>query len=190
MRYRDFLTVALIVDKPDLFPDNWIYIHEPSVQGRPHPEFPLLVAGDGAGRKLACLGLEYFCFEGDGLWNATDAELIALAKTELASIGLATEDEVKDGCVVRQKKAYPVYDESYKANVETIRAGAGEHFPTLHLVGRNGMHKYNNQDHAMMTAMLTVKNILAGETALRRVERQRGRRVPRGRRLERAGGPA
>ena len=70
LRYRDFITVALIVDKPDLFPDNWIYIHEPSVQGRPHPELPLLVAGDGAGRELACLGLEYFCFEGDGLWTA------------------------------------------------------------------------------------------------------------------------
>ena len=164
LRYRDFLTVALIVDKPDLFPDNWIYIHEPSVNVGRIQNFRSWSPEMVPDAKLACLGLEYFCFEGDGLWNASDAELIALAKKELAIIGLATEDEVKDGCVVRQKKAYPVYDESYKANVETIRAELAERYPTLHLVGRNGMHKYNNQDHAMMTAMLTVKNIMAGET--------------------------
>ena len=96
--------------------------------------------------------------------RADDAELIALATRELAEVGLAREDEVKDGCVVRQKKAYPVYDDAYKAHIDTIRADLAEHYPTLHLVGRNGMHKYNNQDHAMMTAMLTVRNILAGET--------------------------
>jgi protoporphyrinogen oxidase len=110
----------------------------------------------------SCLGLEYFCFEGDGLWNATDGELIGLAKKELEQIGLAAWNDIKDGCVVRQKKAYPVYDDGYKANVETIRSELAEKYPTLHLVGRNGMHKYNNQDHAMMTAMLTVKNIVAG----------------------------
>ena len=125
MRYRDFLTVALIVDKPDLFPDNWIYIHEPSVKVGRIQNFRSWSPEMVPDAKLACLGLEYFCFEGDGLWNASDAELIALAKKELAIIGLATEAEVKDGCVVRQKKAYPVYDESYKANVETIRTRAG-----------------------------------------------------------------
>jgi len=164
LRYRDFLTVALIVEKADLFPDNWIYIHEPSVKVGRIQNFrswsPEMVPDE----KLACLGLEYFCFEGDGLWTASDEELIALAKRELAQIGLAAEADVKDGCVVRQKKAYPVYDESYKANVETIRSELAEKFPTLHLVGRNGMHKYNNQDHAMMTAMLTVKNIRAGRS--------------------------
>jgi protoporphyrinogen oxidase len=113
--------------------------------------------------KLACLGLEYFCFEGDGLWTAPDDELIALAKKELAIIGLASEAECIDGCVVRQKKAYPVYDDGYKQNVESIRADLAGNYPSLHLVGRNGMHKYNNQDHAMMTSMLTVQNIIAGE---------------------------
>jgi len=113
--------------------------------------------------KLACLGLEYFCFEGDGLWAADDKDLLALARKELATIGLATEDDCVDGCVVRQKKAYPVYDDGYKRNVEAIRSELAEKYPTLHLVGRNGMHKYNNQDHAMMTSMLTVKNIAAGE---------------------------
>jgi protoporphyrinogen oxidase len=162
LRYRDFLTVALIVDKPDLFPDNWIYVHEPAVKVGRIQNFrswsPEMVPDD----KLACLGLEYFCFEGDGLWNSSDAELIALAKRELALVGLAREDEVRDGCVVRQKKAYPVYDDGYKANVEVIRSELAGKYPTLHLVGRNGMHKYNNQDHAMMTAMLTVRNIMAG----------------------------
>ncbi len=92
-----------------------------------------------------------------------DDELIALAKRELAQIGLAREDEVRDGCVVRQKKAYPVYDDAYRTHVEAVREDIAANYPTLHLVGRNGMHKYNNQDHAMMTAMLTVRNILAGE---------------------------
>jgi protoporphyrinogen oxidase/putative flippase GtrA len=166
LRYRDFITVALVVDKPDLFPDNWIYIHDPSVRVGRVQNFrswsPEMVPDE----KLSCLGLvglEYFCFQGDGLWTMPDEELIALAKSELAQIGLAREDEVKDGCVVRQKKAYPVYDDEYKAHIEAIRTDIAEHYPTLHLVGRNGMHKYNNQDHAMMTAMLTVRNILAGE---------------------------
>ena len=163
LRYRDFITVAIVVDKRDLFPDNWIYIHEPSVKVGRIQNFrswsPEMVPDE----KLACLGLEYFCFEGDGLWTAPDEELMALAKKELAQIGLATEEECIDGCVVRQKKAYPVYDEDYKFNVETVRVDLADSYPTLHLVGRNGMHKYNNQDHAMMTAMLTVKNIVAGE---------------------------
>jgi len=163
LRYRDFLTVALVVEKPDLFPDNWIYIHEPSVKVGRIQNFrswsPEMVPDE----RFACLGLEYFCFEGDGLWTATDEELVALAKVELAEVGLATEDEVKDGTVVRQRKAYPVYDEAYKSNVDTIREDFEASYPTLHLVGRNGMHKYNNQDHAMMTAMLTARNILAGE---------------------------
>jgi protoporphyrinogen oxidase len=163
LRYRDFITVAVVVDKPDLFPDNWIYIHEPSVKVGRIQNFrswsPEMVPDE----KLACLGLEYFCFEGDGLWTAPDEELLALAKKELAQIGLASEADCIDGCVVRQKKAYPVYDEGYKANVESIRADLVANYPTLHLVGRNGMHKYNNQDHAMMTSMLTVKNIVAGE---------------------------
>lgn len=164
LRYRDFITVALVVDKPDLFPDNWIYIHEPSVRVGRIQNFRSWSPEMVPDAKLSCLGLEYFCFEGDGLWTATDEELITLAKRELAAVGLAREDEVKDGCVVRQKKAYPVYDDEYKAHIGAIRADIAAHYPTLHLVGRNGMHKYNNQDHAMMTAMLTVRNILAGET--------------------------
>jgi protoporphyrinogen oxidase len=161
LRYRDFLTVALMVRKPDLFPDNWIYIHDPSVKVGRVQNFrswsPEMVQPG-----MSCLGLEYFCFEGDGLWNAPDAELVALAKNEIAKIGLIAESDVTDACVVRQPKAYPVYDEDYRENVATIRRDLEGLYPTLHMVGRNGMHKYNNQDHAMMTAMLTAKNILAG----------------------------
>ncbi len=112
--------------------------------------------------KMACYGLEYFCFEGDGMWNSTDGQLIALGKKEIEQIGLAKQNAVVDGYVVRQPKAYPVYDRDYKKNVDEIR-NALKAYPSLYLVGRNGMHKYNNQDHSMMTAMLAVKNIVAGK---------------------------
>jgi protoporphyrinogen oxidase len=162
LRYRDFLTVALMVRKDELFPDNWIYIHDPSVKVGRVQNFrswsPEMVP-----EGMSCLGLEYFCFEGDGLWNAPDSELIDLAKKEIAKIGLVTADDVVDACMVRQAKAYPVYDEEYRDNVAAIRLDLEGNYPTLHMVGRNGMHKYNNQDHAMMTAMLTAQNILAGE---------------------------
>ena len=162
LRYRDFLTVALMVRKAELFPDNWIYIHDPSVKVGRVQNFrswsPEMVP-----EGMSCLGLEYFCFEGDGLWTAPDSELIELAKSEIAKIGLVTADDVVDACVVRQAKAYPVYDEDYRDNVAAIRLDLDGNYPTLHMVGRNGMHKYNNQDHAMMTAMLTAQNILAGE---------------------------
>ncbi len=162
LRYRDFLTVALIVKKPDLFPDNWIYIHDPSVKVGRVQNFRSW-SDEMVQPGMSCLGLEYFCFEGDGLWTMADADLIALAKREIAQIGLIGEGEVVDACVVRQPKAYPVYDDAYQDNMTIIRRDLESSFPTLHLVGRNGMHKYNNQDHAMMTAMLTAENILAGE---------------------------
>jgi len=112
---------------------------------------------------LACYGLEYFCFEGDGLWNSSDDELVELGSWELVQLGLAKQGDVIDGHVVRQPKAYPVYDDDYATHVTTIRNELASRYPNLHLVGRNGMHKYNNQDHAMMTAMLVARNILAGE---------------------------
>jgi protoporphyrinogen oxidase len=165
LRYRDFITVALIVKKQDLFDDNWIYIHDPSVKVGRIQNFRSWSPEMVPDASLACLGLEYFCFEGDGLWTSSDADLIDLAKRELAQIGLATADEVVDGCVVRQPKAYPVYDADYRANVDIVRTELAALYPTLHMIGRNGMHKYNNQDHAMMTAMLTARNILSGNRA-------------------------
>lgn len=162
LRYRDFLTVVLISRGGSLFPDNWIYIHEPSVKVGRVQNFkswsPEMVPDD----KSECYGLEYFCTENDGVWLMPDDELIALGKHEMEMIGLGRASDFVDGCVVRQPKAYPVYDDEYARNVETIRRELAERYPRLHLVGRNGMHKYNNQDHAMMTAMLTAENILAG----------------------------
>jgi protoporphyrinogen oxidase len=161
LKYRDFLTVMLIVKNRDAFHDNWIYIHDPNVKVGRIQNFrswsPEMVPDD----DKACYGLEYFCFEHDGVWDAKDEDLIKQAERELLQIGLAKSGDVLDGTVVRQKKAYPVYDDDYATHVETIAEELDSRYPNLHLVGRNGMHKYNNQDHAMMTAMLCVENILA-----------------------------
>ena len=162
LKYRDFLTVALIVHERHVFDDNWIYIHDPGVQVGRIQNFKSWSPEMVPDPATTCYGLEYFCFEGDGLWASTDAELIALAQKELIQLGLANADDLLDACVVRQRKAYPVYDDAYATHVETIRREVAAHFPTLHLIGRNGMHKYNNQDHSMMTAMLCAENILAG----------------------------
>ena len=163
LKYRDFLTVALMVEGEDLFPDNWIYIHDSKVKVGRVQNFrswsPEMVPDE----SMACVGLEYFCFEGDGLWSMSDYDLVELATQEMKILGLLDPNKVKGGAVVRQEKAYPVYDEDYAANVEAMRRELEDNHPTLHLVGRNGMHRYNNQDHAMMTAMLTVENILGGE---------------------------
>jgi protoporphyrinogen oxidase len=163
LRYRDFLTVVLILKDRNAFDDNWIYIHDPSVQVGRIQNFKSWSPEMVPDPTMTCYGLEYFCFEGDGLWNASDADLIERGKQELAKIGLASPEDVVDGCVVRQPKAYPVYDDDYAKHVATVRTELETNYPNLHLVGRNGMHKYNNQDHAMMTAMLCAKNIVAGE---------------------------
>ncbi|KEO88887.1 FAD-dependent oxidoreductase [Erythrobacter longus] len=163
LRYRDFLTVALMVKSEDLFPDNWIYIHDDRVQVGRVQNFrswsPEMIPDE----SMACVGLEYFCFEGDGLWSSSDEDLIAQATREMEILGLCDPAKVVGGAVVRQEKAYPVYDDDYEANVDAMRHELEEKHPSLHLVGRNGMHRYNNQDHAMMTAMLTVENIVAGK---------------------------
>jgi protoporphyrinogen oxidase len=159
LKYRDFLTVVLIVDQPETFPDNWIYIHEPEVQVGRVQNFKNWSPAMVPDPSKSSLGLEYFCFEGDALWTTPDADLVALATREIAAIGLVASDKVVDGCVVRMPKAYPVYDDAYQDNVSAVRgwlAGLGN----LHLAGRNGMHKYNNQDHSMMTALLCARNIL------------------------------
>jgi protoporphyrinogen oxidase len=161
LKYRDFLTVALVVPESAGFPDNWIYIHSPDVRVGRIQNFrswsPYLVK-DGR----ACLGLEYFVFEGDETWTLPDGELVALAIKELAHLGLVLPDQVEQGYVVRMPKAYPYYDRDYASNVQVIRDWLATAVPNVHPVGRNGMHRYNNADHSMMTAMLTVQNILDG----------------------------
>ncbi len=162
LNYRDFLTVALMIRSEDLFPDNWIYIHDPRVKVGRVQNFRSWSPEMVPDAEIACVGLEYFCFEGDGLWTSSDEDLIQLATSEMVLMGLIRSEQVVGGAVVRQEKAYPVYDETYAANVTAMREELEEKYPTLHLVGRNGMHRYNNQDHAMMTAMLTARNIQAG----------------------------
>src|SRR5271157_2004060 len=162
LRYRDFLTVGLILRDKDRFSDNWIYIHDPSVlvgRVQNYKSWSPYMVPDP---NFCCYGLEYFCFDGDELWNSSDADLIAMAKREISQIGLGAIEDVVDGCVIRQRKAYPVYDDNYQKHVTVVREALEQHCPNLHLVGRNGMHKYNNQDHAMMTALLAARNILAG----------------------------
>ena len=158
LRYRDFMTVALVVPEDAGFPDNWIYIHDPSVRVGRVQNFgvwsPYLVK---EGRT--CLGLEFFVNEGDDMWTKPDDELIEQGKRELQQLGLVDAARVETGYVVRVKKAYPVYDSQYKANVLVMREWIAANCPNVFPVGRNGMHKYNNQDHSMYTAMLSVENI-------------------------------
>ena len=162
LHYRDFLTVALILKRKDLFPDNWIYIHDPDVLVGRIQNFknwsPDMVPDD----EYTCLGLEYFCFEGDGLWSMSDQDLIELGKKEIEMLGFAERSEMIDGHVVRMPKAYPVYDDEYQQALSIIQQFLLQ-LPNLQLVGRNGMHRYNNQDHSMLTAMLAVENIFGAQ---------------------------
>jgi protoporphyrinogen oxidase len=159
LNYRDFLTVILIINQKDMFQDNWIYIHDPNVRMGRIQNFKNWSPDMVPDQNKTCLGLEYFCFEGDGLWGMSDKDLIALGKGELASLRLVDESLVENGTVVRMPKAYPVYDSTYLESLELIKQFLST-FSNLQLVGRNGMHKYNNQDHSMLTAMLAVRNIL------------------------------
>lgn len=162
LNYRDFLTVALVVDRAEAFPDNWIYIHDAGVKLGRIQNFKNWSPEMVPDSTKTCLGLEYFCFEGDGLWTMKDEDLIELGKKEVEILDLVRADEVIDGAVVRMPKAYPVYDSGYKEAIATIRKFV-DGLNNLQLVGRNGMHKYNNQDHSMLTAMLAARNILGAK---------------------------
>ena len=162
LKYRDFLTIALVIPEADGFPDNWIYVHDPNVKMGRIQNFgswsPYLVK-DGK----TCLGLEYFVTEGDELWTAADSDLVELGKRELAKLGLVEPERVEAGYVVRMPKAYPMYDDVYADQVLVLRRWLADNAPNVYPVGRNGMHKYNNQDHSMFTAMLSVDNILGAD---------------------------
>lgn len=168
LTYRDFVTVALMLEGENLFPDNWIYVHDPGVKLGRIQNFnnwsPEMVPEPG----VTCLGLEYFCFEGDDLWTADDRELIALGERELHQLGLIQNHRVLDGAVVRMPKAYPVYDPGYEARIGCIRDALSP-LANLQVIGRNGMHKYNNQDHSMMTGLLAARNIAGAEFDVWRV---------------------
>ena len=160
LKYRDFLIVSLIVNRAELFPDNWIYIHSPKFQVGRIQNFKNWSPAMVPDPSKTCLGMEYFCNEGDELWEKSDAQLIQLATKEIIQLGLGVKaGEVEDGCVIRQYKAYPVYDGEYRQHLRVLQDYL-ETFENLQTVGRNGMHRYNNQDHSMLTALLAARNIL------------------------------
>lgn len=162
LSYRDFLTVCVIVNKKELFPDNWIYIHDPNVVVGRIQNFKNWQPDLVPDQDKSSLGLEYFCNEGDELWNTPDDELVALARKELEQIGLARACDVEDGVVYRVPKSYPVYDADYAEHLAVIRAFI-DGFENLKTIGRNGLHRYNNQDHSMLTGLYAVRGLLFGE---------------------------
>jgi protoporphyrinogen oxidase len=156
--YRDFITVALMVRGRNLFPDNWIYVHDPEFRAGRIQNYGNWSPDMTPNPELSCLGVEYFCNASDEIWKMADQDVIALGKREMVQLGLVREQDVIDGAVVRMPKAYPVYDGGYEDALATVRrflASVGN----LQLVGRNGMHRYNNQDHSMLTAIMAARNI-------------------------------
>ncbi len=162
LTYRDFLTVCLVVNHPNLFPDNWIYVHDPAVKVGRIQNFKNWSPDMVPDPTKSSLGLEYFCTKGDEIWSMSDQDLVELGKREIDRIGLARYADVEDGCVFRVEKSYPVYDSSYREHLSTVRAFVDglENFQTI---GRNGLHRYNNQDHSMLTGIQAVRNIVLGE---------------------------
>ena len=162
LKFRDFLSVALVIDEKDAFPDNWIYIHDPGVRVGRVQNYgswsPYLVK-----EGKTCLGLEYFVNIGDELWSMEDEKLIDLATRELEKLSLIKTNSTLEGYVVRMPKAYPVYDLDYSKNIDEIEKWLSNEHKNIYPIGRNGMHRYNNQDHSMMTAVLSVRNIILGE---------------------------
>ena len=162
LKFRDFLSVALVLDMEDAFPDNWIYIHDPGVKVGRVQNYgswsPYLVK-----EGKTCLGLEYFVNIGDELWSMEDEKLIDLAIKELEQLSLIKANSTLEGYVVRMPKAYPVYDLDYSKNIDVIENWLSNEHKGIYPMGRNGMHRYNNQDHSMMTAVLSVRNIVLGE---------------------------
>lgn len=162
LRYRDFITVVLILDIGDVFDDNWVYIHSPDVKVGRIQNFKNWSSRMVPDNTTTSLGLEYFCNEGDGLWNLTDEELVELGTVEIGRIGLADRVNVLDGVVVRQQKAYPVYDAVYGPLLETVKKWM-QGLTNFNTIGRNGLHKYNNQDHSMLTAIMAVEAAESGK---------------------------
>lgn len=173
LKYRDFLIVSLVVDRAELFPDNWIYIHSPEFKVGRIQNFKNWSKAMVPDQSKTCLGMEYFCNQGDDLWQMSDSELIKLASQEVKNLGLVdSEVKIEDGTVIRQYKAYPVYDDEYRRNVDIIKEYI-QTFENLQTVGRNGMHRYNNSDHSMLTGLLAAKNIMGEDHDLWKVNVER-----------------
>lgn len=161
LNYRDFLTVVLIVERPEVFPDNWIYIHSPEVKLGRIQNYKNWSPDMVPNQNMTALGLEYFLWDYDPEWHWPDSELIELGIRECTRLGLIQPGEVRDGTVVRAEKAYPVYDHDYQHLVEIIRNYLA-HFENLQTIGRNGLHRYNNMDHSMLTGIYAARNVVGG----------------------------
>jgi len=172
LKYRDFLIVTLIINQPKLFPDNWIYVHTPEVRVGRIQNFKNWSAEMVPDQSKTCLGMEYFCSRGDDLWEMDDAKLFRLATREIDKLGLANGADVEDGCVVRQPKAYPVYDAEYRAHLAVIQEYL-QGFENLQTIGRAGMHRYNNQDHSMLCGLYAARNVAGAQYDLWDVNTER-----------------
>jgi protoporphyrinogen oxidase len=170
--YRDFLLVGLILQGAKHFPDNWIYVHTPGLKVGRIQNFGNWSREMVPDPGTTSLGLEYFCDRGDAIWEMADRDLIDLATRELLALGFAGPEAVRDARVIRQPKAYPIYDASYRPNLEVVRRWL-DSLENLQTIGRNGMHRYNNQDHSMRTAMLAVENLMGGSHNLWEVNTER-----------------
>lgn len=159
LKYRDFFTVGLIIDKPSIFPDNWIYIHSPEVQVGRIQNFKNWSPEMVPDARMTTLGLEYFCFDTDKIWNKDDRELIEMGKEEAVELKFANKKQILDGLVIRSPKTYPIYDEGYRERIEMIKNYLSS-IKNLQTMGRNGLHRYNNQDHSMLSALYAIRNIL------------------------------
>jgi protoporphyrinogen oxidase len=158
LRHRDFLIVALVVAREQVFPDNWIYVHSPEVHVGRVQNFKNWSPDMVDDPAVSFIGLEYFTTRGDALWERSDEALIALGTSEAHTIGLFSPGEVTAGIVVRMPRAYPVYDDEYEQHLHTLRSWL-DRMENLFTVGRNGLHRYNNQDHSMLTALYAVRNL-------------------------------
>ena len=171
LSYRAFVIVILIISKEDVFPDQWIYVHNPDVKVGRIQNFKNWSAAMVPDSKNTSLGMEYFCTEGDMIWTMSDAELIDMGSRELSELGVAEIEDVMDSFVVRQPNAYPVYDNEYKKHLGVIRSFLGG-IDNLQTIGRNGMHRYNNMDHSMLMGMLAAQNILGANHDLWKINEE------------------
>jgi protoporphyrinogen oxidase len=165
LKYRDFFTVGLIINKPFIFPDNWIYIHSPEVKVGRIQNFKNWSPEMVPDSETTSLGLEYFCFSTDDIWKKDDKELIELGKKEAAKLKFALKEQIIDGVVIRSPKTYPIYDEGYKERIEIIKDYLST-VENLQTMGRNGLHRYNNQDHSMLSAIYAIRNILGEKNSV------------------------
>ncbi|MEA5619319.1 NAD(P)/FAD-dependent oxidoreductase [Cronbergia sp. UHCC 0137] len=173
LKYRDFLIVALIIDQADLFPDQWIYIHSPEFKVGRIQNFKNWSAAMIPDNQKTCLGMEYFSSQGDDIWSMSDSQLIRLASNEIVDLKLLSNiKKIEDATVIRQKKAYPVYDQEYRQHLQVIQDYL-QNFDNLQTIGRNGMHRYNNQDHSMLTGLLAAKNLMGEKHDLWKVNTER-----------------